>query len=332
VFRQRLAGLIVAAALLPAALPAGADPLCVSQLPPDTPLSCPPPPPAPPPTPPAPTGRSDLSAFSAVGTWVDVYDWTSTYTKGHPVVTPSTVDSMAKLGIKTLYIQVAKGGSKNPALIEASTLGQFLTRAHAKHMRVVAWYLPLFGDLADDYRHLKAAVDFRASKQAFDSVGVDIEWRNSVKDTDERNKRLVSLSRQLRSYAPKLPLDAIVMPPVVTDEINKNFWPRFPWASLKSLYDVWQPMSYWSNRASGSKWRNAYTYTKANVDYLRRDLGNSKAAVHPIGGIGNKCSDTDWKNFGKALKDTASLGGSSYDYVTTKGTAYGYMNTVSAKG
>ncbi|MDX6223821.1 MAG: hypothetical protein QOE64_197 [Frankiales bacterium] len=298
----------------------------MAELPPNTPLSCPPP--KPDPVPPAPTGRSDLTAYRGLGTWVDVYDWTSTYTKGHPVITPATMDNMAKLGNVTLYIQVAKGGSKNPALIETDTLGKILTRAHANHMRAVAWYLPLFGDVADDYRHLKAAVDFRVGKERFDSVGVDVEWRNSVKDADERSRRLVSLSKQLRAYAPQLPLAGIVMPPVVTDEINRSFWPRFPWASLKSMYDVWQPMDYWTNRSSGSKWRNAYTYTKANVDYLRKDLGDPKAAVHPVAGIGNECTDTDWKNYVKAVQDTTSLGGSSYDYATTKSSAYTYLRTI----
>jgi hypothetical protein len=325
--RHRLAGFLAAAALLPAALPAVASaPPCVAELPPNTPLSCPPP--KPDPVPPAPTGRSDLTAYRGLGTWVDVYDWTSTYTKGHPVITPATMDNMAKLGNVTLYIQVAKGGSKNPALIETDTLGKILTRAHANHMRAVAWYLPLFGDVADDYRHLKAAVDFRVGKERFDSVGVDVEWRNSVKDADERSRRLVSLSKQLRAYAPQLPLAGIVMPPVVTDEINRSFWPRFPWASLKSMYDVWQPMDYWTNRSSGSKWRNAYTYTKANVDYLRKDLGDPKAAVHPVAGIGNECTDTDWKNYVKAVQDTTSLGGSSYDYATTKSSAYTYLRTI----
>lgn len=330
--RQRLVGLLAALFVVPLTLPASADPVCVDQLPAGTPLSCPPPKPTPPPAPPAPTGRSDVSAFVGAGTWVDVYDWTNTYTKNKPPVKPSSVDAMAKLGISTLFIQVAKGGSKNPALYETDTLAQFLTRAHAKNMRVVAWYLPLFSSVADDYRHLKAAVDFRASGQKFDAVGVDIEWRNGVKDHDERSKRLVQLSKQLRSYAPQLPLDAVVMPPVVTDEINKNFWPRFPWASLKSQYDVWQPMDYWTNRASDSKWRNAYTYTKANVEYLRKDLKDSKAPVSPVGGIGNKCNDTDWKNFAKAANETASIGGSTYDYQTTKSSAYAYMKTIKAKG
>ena len=326
--RHRLAGLTLAMALLPLALPASADP-CIAQLPPNTPLSCPEPEPEPTPQPPPqPAGRSDLTAYIGLGTWVDVYDWSPAYTKNKPSVTADDVDTMASRGVKTLYIQVAKGGAKNSAIINPTQLGAILQRAHAKSIRVVAWYLPLFGDLKDDYRHLKAAVDFRAGRDAFDSVGVDIEWRNGVKNHDERSKRLVTLSKQIRAYAPKLPIAAITMPPVVMDELNKGFWPRFPWKSLKPLYDVWQPMSYWSNRASGTKWRNAYTYTKANVDWTRRDLGDATVAVHPVGGIGNECSATDWQNFVKAAKDSKSIGGSTYDYATTKGSAYSTLRGV----
>src|SRR3712207_8991457 len=66
---------------------------------------------------------------------------------------------------------------------------------------------------------------------------------------------------------------AIVVPPVVTDVINPKFWPDFPWAKLKPSYDVWIPMSYYTNRDKQPEWRDAYKYSAENVKLLRKHLG-----------------------------------------------------------
>src|SRR4051812_28794226 len=45
--------------------------------------------------------------YRGLGTWVDVYDWTLTYTKNKPTFGPDDVDHAADLGVQTLYIQAA---------------------------------------------------------------------------------------------------------------------------------------------------------------------------------------------------------------------------------
>ena len=50
-------------------------------------------------------------------------------------------------------------------------------------------------------------------------------------------------------------------------------------------YDAWMTMGYWTNRKPDSGYRDAYRYTRENIDRLRVNLGNPDAIVHPIGGL-----------------------------------------------
>lgn len=278
-------------------------------------LPCPKPAPAPKPQP---AGR-DVTAYHGLGTWVDAYDYSREF-RGR--LTPASVDDMANLGVKTLYIQGAKdrdGGATG--VLSPDLLGQFLERAHAHKMRVVAWYLPRFLDPARDWAHVDAMLKFRSNGQRFDSIGIDIESREQG-DLKTRNDRLVALSTRLRNAAGSMPTSAIVVPPVVTDVINPNFWPQFPWSRIKPSYDVWVPMSYWTNREKQPEWRDAYKYCSENVKLLRKDLGDGAAVVHVAGGIGTTSSTKDYDGMVRAATDTKSVGVSVYDYQVTARGAY----------
>lgn len=290
---------------------------CVAGLPAGTPVSCPAPAPAPAPKPaPRPDPRKDLTAYKGLGTWLDAYDWAPEY--GGKTM-PSALDAMKQRGVKTLYIQAAKESSRSRgAVLNPTRLGQWLTGAHARGIKVQAWYLPLLTDVAADNRHLDAITSFTAKGQRFDTIGLDIEWRG-VKDVAERNRRLVAMTKRLRAKVPDRPLAGIVVAPVVTDDVNKDYWRPFPWAELKPYYDVWQPMGYWTNRKAGSRYRDAYESTRMNVRYLRRDLGGN-VPVHVIGGIG--ATETEAKGFVRAAREEKALGGSLYDYPTTPSARY----------
>lgn len=258
------------------------------------------------------------SVFSGLGTWVDVFDYDPAHTGGRPTVSPDDVNRMAGVGVRTLYLQAAR--SEDPAapgdLVDPGLLSGFLQRAHAKGMRVVAWYLPHLGDVGDDLRHLQAISGFSAKGQHFDGIGLDVEWRDGVPDAGSRSANLVELSARLRR-ATRLTLGAIVMPPVVTDVINPGFWPGFPWRGLRPLFDAWLPMSYWTERSPDSPYRDAYRYSADNVRLLRQDLGDAKAPVHVIGGIGDASTIADYQRFVSASSDTAAVGRSVYDWATT---------------
>ena len=252
-----------------------------------------------------------IAPYAGLGTWVDVYDWSATYTReAGPQVGPETVDLMAAEGVQTLYIQASKHDAPEDVL-ERDRLLAIISRARAHGLRVVAWYLPTLVDPAADMRRLLAIASLPV-----EGLAVDIEARN-VTDVAERNRRLVELSRDLRSALPGRAIGGIVLPPVVMEEVNPNYWPGFPWREIAPYYDVWQTMGYWTNRKQSSGWRDAYAYTMENVLRLRRNLGLPEAAVHPIGGIGDATSAEDLAGFHRAAVDSASMGGSLYDWRTT---------------
>ena len=261
------------------------------------------------------------SVFAGLGTWVDAFDFNPAHSGGNPTVSPADVDRMAAVGVRTLYLQAAR--SQDPRapgdVMSPELVGDFLQRAHAWGMLVVAWYLPHLSDVADDGRHLEALARFRAGGQGFDGLALDIEWRAGVPDHATRSARLVELSRHLRSVAGGLPVGAIVMPPVLTDVINTGFWPGFPWKTLAPSYDAWLPMSYWTDRSADSPHRDAYRYTVENVRRIREHLDDPGVAVHAIGGIGNGATPTDYQRFVSACVDTDTVGHSIYDWATTDG-------------
>lgn len=270
---------------------------------------------------PAPPAAGGAAAFMGYGAWIDVFDFSPAYMQEGeptPVITPATLDTMAAEGVKTLYIQASRDDVRTPGDIESpETVGAFLVRAHALGMRVVAWYLPKNYD-DGDLRRFRAIRDFRADGHAFDAIGVDIEFRGNVPDTAERNRRLIDMSRRLREEHGSFPIAAVVLPPVVTDIINLNFWPSFPWMEIKPYYDAWMPMGYWTNRKPGIEWRDAYRYTEANVAMVRAHLQDPSAPVHPIGGIGDAATLADYEGFMRAVKATGSIGWSNYDWRTTE--------------
>lgn len=268
--------------------------------------------------PPAPArSRGDLGAYTGPGTWVDVFDFHPPHSNGRPEVTPSDVDRMAAAGVRTIYLQSAR--PEDPAapgdLIDPGLLGQFLARAHARGMNVVAWYLPHLSNLDDDMRHIRATLEFSSGGHRFDGFGLDIEWRAGVPDHATRSAQLVELSRRIRAEAGDRPVSAIVIPPVVTDVINPGFWPGFPWKAIAPYYDVWLPMGYWTNRTASSGWRDADRYTTENLRLLRQHVGD--VPIHAIGGIGDASTGADYEAFARVCADSGLLGCSVYDWATS---------------
>ena len=262
--------------------------------------------------------------FRGMGTWVDVFEWAPSYASPAGTVVdlpPTAVDRMAAEGVQVLYLQATR--FNNPTggdIVDPPVLAQWLERAKANDIKVVAWYLPTLTDPAADLRRLKAI----AKLPDIAGIGVDIE-STAVKDPAVRSARMVELSKAVRAAMPDRPLSAIVLPPVDTDVINLKYWPGFPWQQIKGLYDVWQPMGYWTNRTTASGYRNAERYTRENVQRLRTHLGDPNAAVHPIGGIMNKATPTDVAGFLKAARETGSIGVSLYTWFTQKPETYDLM-------
>ena len=263
---------------------------------------------------PAPVPVDSLTPYRGLGTWASLYKWSPTVAKSsNPDVGPAAVDRMASLGVQTLFIQTAFADSQ-VAVVDQDLLVALINRAHARGMRAVVWYLPTLVDTNRDMWHLMAAAALPA-----DGLAVDVEARN-VQDVNDRNQRLVGLSSALRQSLPGRVIGAIVLPPVLLDVVNPNYWPNFPWKQLAPYYDVWLPMSYWTGRLTTSPYKDGYRYTFDDIQLLRdaNHLDQPSAPVHTIGGTSDQVVATDVDGMVRAAAEQGAMGGSLYDYHETK--------------
>jgi hypothetical protein len=267
--------------------------------------------------------QRDPGPFTGLGAWVDAFDYAPAFqgAAGVVTVTPEAVPDMAALGVKTLYLQAAMNDARAPGkIIDARLVGEFLRRAHREDMEVVAWYYPTLDDPAADVAHVKALANFTSRGEEFDALALDIEAIQSVRDVNARNDRVVNLAKKTRTFVDDQPVGAIVYPAVQAEVINPALWPKFPYKRLAKHVDVWMPMAYWTFR--DGTYRDPYVYTKESIDRLRANLGDKRAEVHPIGGIGDLSSAKDYDAFLRAVYDTKSVGWSIYDYNTMVTTAW----------
>jgi hypothetical protein len=248
--------------------------------------------------------------FMGLGAWWDVYDWSPTFTRGAAPLRVSDVDRLAAAGVQTLYIQTAT--FRNPAtVLDVTTLRAIIARARAKKVKVVGWYLPQFLDVQVDLTRMVAAI-----RLGLDGYAIDIESTDNP-NVAARSQMLVNEMRFLRGAFPNLPLAAVPVTPVVWDELNRSWWPSFPYKELARWCDVWMPMAYWTYRDAGSPWRDPYRYVSESVTRLRVRTGVKWLPVHPVGGLSSLMSTADANAMHRAMADTYAIGGSLYDDVST---------------
>ena len=250
-----------------------------------------------------------IEPYRGTGAWVDVYDWTNEFTKGHPRVGVDQIDQMAGLGIQTVFIQTAH--RRSPAdVLEPELLLPLIDRAHARGMAVVAWYLPELIDTSFDLRRLLAAAQLPV-----DGLGVDIESR-AVGDPAERTRRLIELSQGLRRDVGTKAISAITLDAVHLQVVSPGFWPGFPWPELGTLYDVIVPMAYWSWRMP--EWRSGDRYIAENIDRIRAATGRPDLPIHVAGGIADGITLDDVAGMIWAIQMRGAIGGSLYDWMTSQ--------------
>ena len=263
----------------------------------------------------------DITPYVGLGTWVDAYDYGPAYqTAGHsPSVTPDDLAAMDDAGVRTVYLQVSRDDPRSPdGFVDRELLEQFVIGAHERGMSVVGWYLPTFASVTTDVGHLQDLLEFEVDGQRLDGVGVDIEFTEAVPNPAIRNARLIRLSERLDELAGDTPLGAIVLPPVLTEVVNPDYWPLFPWQEVAPHYDVWLPMSYWTIRTPESGYRDPAAYQGQNVDRLLADLGadGTDVVVHGAGGIGDEVTGAQLVTFAHVLAEQGAVGGSIYDWAT----------------
>tara|TARA_B100000959_G_scaffold284835_1_gene357572 strand:- start:19149 stop:20189 length:1041 start_codon:yes stop_codon:yes gene_type:complete len=270
-----------------------------------------------------------VGPYYGLGAWVDSYDADPAYTSGRPSVPPGDTAEMVAAGVQTLFMQAARSDDRATGpTTDPWVLAEFLMNAHADGLDVVGWYLPKWSADDEDLERLLAIHRFEVLGHRFDGLAVDIEWNRGEleDDPEERSRRLTLLSLGLREAVGSAVLGGIVMPPIVTDQINPDFWPGFPWSGVAGVYDVWLPMNYWSFRTE--EHADPLYYSGENIRLLRQNLRNESAVVHGIGGVGAESGDVygadeplagldDMELFVQSLSETGAVGGSIYDWATT---------------
>jgi hypothetical protein len=216
-----------------------------------------------------------LVAYRGLGTWVDIYDaqaWNDP---------AAAVKDMASHGVRTLYLETSNYHWA-VAINKPAAMAAFILQCHARHMRVVAWYVPGFQDLAKDNARSMAAIHYRtADGQQFDSFALDIE-ASLVKTPSTRSARVKTLSAKIRTaVGTSYPLGGIIPSPAGM-KINSSYWPGFPYKAVAGVYDVIVPMGYYTYHGDG--YSQAYSETLENV---------------------------------RIVRETGCLGGSMYDWSTT---------------
>jgi hypothetical protein len=275
-----------------------------------------------------------VEAYAGLGAWIDVFDFAPEYQRAgtDPPLTPSAVSAMSSHGVSTLYLQAAR--NDQPAtggVVAPELLGGFLREAHAAGLQVVAWYSPGFSDPAADLQRIEAIHAFNDDGHSFDGVALDIEETAAVTDHEDRTRALMEISDGARAIVGDDALGAIVLPPVLLEEVNPELWGGFPWAELSERYDVFLPMSYWTFRTESSGWRDARRYTTANVERLR-DLVGQDTPIHVIGGVGTESREADYRSFTSAVRATAPFGASFFDFLSTSTAGWLELQSVTEGG
>ena len=261
-----------------------------------------------------------IAAYRGLGTWVSIFG-TAAYTSPDAVAA-----QIAARGVKTVYVQTGNY-SQTDDVVNPVELGIFVDQLHARGVRVVAWYLPGFRTPAVDLRRALAAVRFQTPAGGrFDGFALDIE-SSAVKSPALRTRRVISLSRQLRSaVGPGYALGAIIPAPRGMEQVPK-YWPGFPYSQLAGIYDVFLPMVYWTFSVKGPD--GTYGYLAWSLAILREATGNRRLPIHLVGGTTDHAKLTEVQAFAQVVHDDGPVAGwSLFDWFATKPAAWPILASI----
>jgi hypothetical protein len=222
------------------------------------------------------------------------------------------VAGLASRGVRTLYLETANY-RRSPAqlIVHPGPDERFLDAAHARGMRVVAWYLPGLRDLDADFARALAAIEFETlAGERFDGFALDIE-STVVHPISRRNAALLQLSRDLRAAVGRSRALGAIVPDDLSTTCLRCLWPGFPYRAIGRLYDAFLPMAYSTFRRRGADAVGAYT--RANVARVRRLTGRPGAPVHPIGGLADGLDRREATAVVTAARATRAVGVSFYN-------------------
>ena len=249
-----------------------------------------------------------IDAYRGLASWVDIYD------SGAWRNPDATVKDMASHGVRTVFVQTGNSTSKG-AVFKPSAQESFIRAAHARGMKVVAWYLPSMENVDGDYSRIARAFRFRTSDgQRFDSLALDIE-STAVSPEIARNQALSELSAKIRNLVGEsYPLGGIIPSPVSLAK-KAGHWDTFPYQSVAQTYDVILPMGYYTYDGRGAAVAKAATID--NVRILRAQPGCASVPIHLIGGLADKSTTADVRAFSSAARRSGCIGTSLYSWTGT---------------
>jgi hypothetical protein len=255
-----------------------------------------------------PASRPSLDAYRGLGSWVDIFDQQAWKDPA------AAVADMASHGVRTIFIETGNSHSST-AFKDVPAIETFIREAHARGMRVVAWYLPYFKSEALDLDRVTQAIRFTTSDgQSFDGFALDIE-SSAVKPESKRILALESISLKIRAAAgPAYPLGAIIPSPVGLAR-KSGYWDAFPYTTIARAYDVILPMGYYTYHAKGAS--AVATDVAGNIRIIRAQPGCATIPIHMIGGIAGKSNPAEVAAFVYAAGEGGCVGASLYEWAGT---------------
>ena len=247
-----------------------------------------------------------VSAYRGPGAWIDIYS------RAELARPEAVVDELAARGVRTLYLETANyRRAPSQLIVHPRADARFLDAAHARGLRVVAWYLPGLRDLVADMRRAVAAIEFESSTgERFDGFALDIE-STVVQPISRRNQAVLTLSRGLREAVGRDYALGAIVPDDLSTTCHGCLWPGFPYRSLGRIYDVFLPMAYSTFRGHGPRF--VARYTRANIARVRRLSGRPGAPVHVIGGLADGLDAREAVAVVGAARSAGALGVSLYN-------------------
>lgn len=261
-----------------------------------------------------------IDAYRGLASWVDMFD-------GRAWADPeAAVRDMASHGVRTVFVQTGNSASKG-AVFDRGDQAAFIRAAHARGMKVVAWYLPDMVDVTRDYSRIAQAIRFKTSDgQRFDSFALDIE-STAIGDEVARNSALGVLTGKIRSLVgDSFALGAIIPSPVSLAK-KAHFWDTFPYESVAKSFDVLLPMGYYTYQGTGAK--AAAADARGNVSILRAQPGCADVPIHLIAGLAEKSTAADVQAFANAARESGCIGVSLYSWAGTTAADWKALRSIS---
>ncbi|HEX9775973.1 MAG TPA: hypothetical protein VGB83_10395 [Actinomycetota bacterium] len=264
--------------------------------------------------------RPPKIAFRKLGAWIDLYD--TDYTAA------ARIQTLVDHDVRTLYIQTGRY-DRNGLVNNAAWIDGWLKEAHDRGIRVVGWYLPAYDQFLDrDVRRTVQVFKYvSADGERFDAVAVDIEYRGETETRKEFNTGIVKHLRRVRAkVGNKYPVGGITPAPLGM-ALAPDYWKGFPWGQIGRYSDVVLPMSYWSYRRSSGQCPDdpLYCEYRYTIENTKRAGSRTGLPVHVIGGVANVVTNAQVGRFVDGALTTDAIGGSIYDYKTTKAKFWAHL-------